>query len=335
MPTPKKILVTGADGFIGSHLSEFLVRSGHQVRALVHYNAFNTWGWLDHCGADVRDGLEVLMGDVRDPGSVHGAVEGRDTVFNLAALIGIPYSYRAAASYVDTNIHGTLNILEAVRSHETARLIQTSTSEVYGSAQYVPIDESHPLQAQSPYAASKIGADQLALSYYRSFKTPVTVIRPFNTFGPRQSTRAVIPTVITQILDDQSVIKLGALEPTRDFNYVADMVRGFAAAITADGIEGEVINLSTNFEISIGDTVSLIAKTLDATISIETDPQRIRPPDSEVDRLCGANEKARELLRWAPDYAGPDGFGNAIAETAEWFRDPANRSLYKSDMFAV
>jgi NAD dependent epimerase/dehydratase len=335
MSTSKRILVTGADGFIGSHLTEALVLAGHDVRAFIHYNSFNSWGWLDSCAEAVKGGFEPVLGDVRDPAGVRAAVAGRDVVLHLAALIGIPYSYRAAASYIDTNVTGTLNVLEAARAEGVGRVVHTSTSEVYGTARFVPIAEDHPLNAQSPYAATKIAADQLALSYFLSFETPVCVIRPFNTFGPRQSARAVIPTAITQILAGKPEIRLGALEPTRDFNYVKDIVRGFAAALDADGIDGEVINLGTGFDISIGDTVKLIADALGAEVSVTREDSRVRPPKSEVERLQAANGKARALLGWTPGYAGRDGFKKAIAETAEWFARPENRALYKPDMFAV
>ena len=329
----KKILVTGADGFIGSHLTEALVRAGHDVRAFVFYNSFNSWGWLDRCDEDVRGRFEVFCGDIRDPHGVRTAMQGCDAVLHLAALIAIPYSYHSPDTYVDTNIKGTLNVLQAARTLDVARVIHTSTSEVYGTARFVPITEDHPLQGQSPYSASKIGADQLAMSFYHSFGTPVAIVRPFNTYGPRQSARAVIPTVITQVASGARAIRLGAVLPTRDFNFVADTVAGFLAALESDRCVGEVINLGSNFEISIGDTASLIAEVMGAQIEIACDPARLRPDGSEVDRLWAANAKAADLLGWTPTYAGLAGFRRGLAETVAWFTDPANLSLYKSDMY--
>lgn len=327
------ILVTGADGFIGSHLTEALVRGGHHVRALVLYNSFGSWGWIDHLPADVRDAVEVVPGDIRDNGLVRRAVTGCDVVYHLAALIAIPYSYRAPASYVDTNVSGTLNVLEAVRDLDVCRLVHTSTSEVYGSARFVPINEDHPLQGQSPYAASKIGADQMALSFHRAFGTPVAVIRPFNTYGPRQSARAVIPTVISQVLAGRPTIELGALSPTRDFNYVADIARAFIAVAGSDACLGEVVNAGSNFEISIGDAAAMIAQVCHAEVRIETDTQRLRPEASEVDRLWADNAKIFRLAGWRPNCAGSDGFRRGIEETVAWFRDPANLALYKPDLY--
>lgn len=328
-----KILITGADGFIGSHLTEALVRQGYDVRAFVQYNSFNSWGWLDRCAPDVAGKFDVFAGDVRDPHGVKTAMHGCDAVLHLAALIAIPYSYHSPDTYVDTNIKGTLNIVQAARELGVAKVIHTSTSEVYGTARFVPITEEHPLQGQSPYSASKIGADQIALSFYAAFGTPVTVIRPFNTYGPRQSARAVIPTVITQIASGKRQIKLGAIHPTRDFNYVADTVSGFIAALNSDQGAGEVINLGSNYEISIGNTVKVIAETMGADIEIVTDEQRLRPEKSEVDRLWASNEKAAKLLGWQPGYGGVDGFKRGIAETVAWFREPANLAAYKSDIY--
>jgi NAD dependent epimerase/dehydratase len=328
-----KILITGADGFIGSHLTEALVRQGYDVRAFVQYNSFNSWGWLDRCVPDVAGKFEVFAGDVRDPHGVKTAMQGCDAVLHLAALIAIPYSYHSPDTYVDTNIKGTLNIVQAARELGVGKVIHTSTSEVYGTARFVPITEEHPLQGQSPYSASKIGADQIALSFYCAFGTPVTVIRPFNTYGPRQSARAVIPTVITQIASGKRQIQLGAIHPTRDFNYVADTVSGFIAALKSEQGAGEVINLGSNYEISIGDTVKVIAEAMDAEIEIITDEQRLRPEKSEVDRLWASNEKARQLLGWQPSYGGVEGFRRGIAETAAWFREPANLAAYKSDIY--
>ena len=329
----KKILVTGADGFIGSHLTEALVRAGHDVRAFVLYNSFNSWGWLDRCGADVKGRFEVFAGDVRDPNGVRTAMKDCDAVLHLAALIAIPYSYHSPDTYVDTNIKGTLNIVQAARDLGVRRVVQTSTSEVYGTARFVPITEEHPLQGQSPYSASKIGADQIAMSFHASFGTPVTLLRPFNTYGPRQSARAVIPTIITQIAAGQRRIKLGAVHPTRDFNFVSDTVAGFIRALDAERAVGEVINLGSNFEISIGDTARAIAEVMGVDIDLITDDQRLRPENSEVERLWASNTKARELLGWQPAYGGRDGFLRGLAETVEWFREPANLAGYKADVY--
>ena len=328
-----KILITGADGFIGSHLTEALVRAGHDVRAFVLYNSFNSWGWLDHCGDDVKGKFEVFAGDIRDPYGVRAGMKGRDAVLHLAALIAIPYSYHSPDTYVDTNIKGTLNVVQAARDLGVAKVVHTSTSEVYGTARFVPITEDHPLQGQSPYSASKIGADQIAMSFYASFGTPVAILRPFNTYGPRQSARAVIPTIITQIANGKRQIKLGAVHPTRDFNYVADTVAGFTAALNSDAGIGEVINVGSNFEISIGDTARTIADVMGAEIEIVTDEQRLRPEKSEVERLWAANDKARKLLGWQPAYGGPEGFRRGVAETVAWFRNPAHLASYKSDIY--
>jgi NAD dependent epimerase/dehydratase len=330
-----KILITGADGFIGSHLVEALVRSGHDVRAFVLYNSFNSWGWLDHCGPDVKGRFEVFAGDVRDPNGVRAAMKGRDAVLHLAALIAIPYSYHSPDTYVDTNVKGTLNVVQAARDLGVNKVVHTSTSEVYGTARFVPITEEHPLQGQSPYSASKIGADQIAMSFYTSFSLPVLTIRPFNTYGPRQSARAVIPTIITQIANGKRQIKLGAVHPTRDFNYVADTVSGFIAALQSDKGVGEVINLGSNYEISVGDTALAIADVMGAKIEILTDEQRLRPEKSEVERLWASNDKARELLGWQPVYGGLDGFRRGLAETVTWFGEPANLSRYKADIYNV
>jgi len=329
----KKILVTGADGFIGSHLTEALVRQGYDVRAFVQYNSFNSWGWLDRCASDLAGKFDVFAGDVRDPHGVKTAMQGCDAVLHLAALIAIPYSYHSPDTYIDTNIKGTLNVVQAARELGVAKVIHTSTSEVYGTARFVPITEEHPLQGQSPYSASKIGADQIALSFHCAFGTPVTVIRPFNTYGPRQSARAVIPTVITQIASGKRQIKLGAIHPTRDFNYVADTVSGFIAALHSEQGAGEVINLGSNYEISIGDTVKVIAEVMRADIEIVTDEQRLRPEKSEVDRLWASNEKAARLLGWRPSYGEIEGFKRGIGETVAWFREPANLAAYKSDIY--
>jgi NAD dependent epimerase/dehydratase len=329
----KKILVTGADGFIGSHLTEALVRAGYDVRAFVLYNSFNSWGWLDSCSADVKGKFEVFAGDVRDPNGVRTAMKDCDAVLHLAALIAIPYSYHSPDTYVDTNIKGTLNIVQAARDLGVSKVVQTSTSEVYGTARFVPITEEHPLQGQSPYSASKIGADQIAMSFHASFGTPVTLLRPFNTYGPRQSARAVIPTIITQIASGKRVIKLGAVSPTRDFDYVADTVAGFIAALESDRGTGEVINLGSNFEISIGDTAHAIAEAMGTSIEIVTDEQRLRPEKSEVERLWACNAKASELLGWQPKFGGRDGFLRGLTETIAWFREPANLAAYKADIY--
>lgn len=333
--TDKKVLVTGADGFIGSHLTEALVRSGHDVRAFVYYNSFNSWGWLDHSKVEVREALEVFAGDVRDPHGVKAAMQGCDVVFHLAALIAIPYSYHSPDTYVDTNIKGTLNVLQAARETGVEKVVHTSTSEVYGTARYVPIDEEHPLQAQSPYSASKIGADQMALSYHRSFGTPVSIVRPFNTYGPRQSARAVIPTIVTQIAAGAKEIKLGATSPTRDFNFVSDTVGGFVAAARSDASVGEVINIGSDFEVSIGETAELIAEVMGREVEVVPDKERLRPSSSEVERLWASNEKARSLLDWTPGYAGRDGFRRGIAQTAEWFMRADNLKMYKAGVYNI
>lgn len=330
-----KLLVTGADGFIGSHLTEALVRAGHDVRAFVLYNSFNSWGWLDECGEDVKGKFEVFSGDIRDPHGVRTALQGCDAVLHLAALIAIPYSYHSPDTYVDTNIKGTLNVVQAARDLGVGRVVHTSTSEVYGTAKFVPITEDHPLQGQSPYSASKIGADQIAMSYYTSFGTPVTVLRPFNAYGPRQSARAVIPTIITQIAQGARQIKLGAVHPTRDFNFVADTVASFIAALESEKVLGEVINVGSNFEISIGDTARAIADVMGADIEIVSDEQRLRPEKSEVERLWADNTKARDLLAWQPRYGGLAGFRRGLTETVAWFRAPAHMKRYKPDLYNI
>jgi NAD dependent epimerase/dehydratase len=331
----KKILVTGADGFIGSHLTEELVRTGHDVRAFVLYNSFNSWGWLDDSPKDIRQSLDVFSGDIRDPYGVKKAMQGCDVVLHLAALIAIPYSYHSPDTYVDTNVKGTLNIVQAARELGVEKVVHTSTSEVYGTARFVPITEEHPLQGQSPYSASKIGADQMAMSFYTSFGTPVAVIRPFNTYGPRQSARAVIPTIITQIANGKRNLKLGSLHPTRDFNYVKDTVRGFIAVAESDNSVGEVINIGSNYEISIGETVELIAEVMGTAIQIETDQARLRPEKSEVERLWADNAKAKRLLGWEPLYGGRDGFKRGLQDTAEWFTNPQNLQRYKADIYNI
>ena len=327
--TNKKILVTGADGFIGSHLTEELVRRGYNVRAFVYYNSFNSWGWLDHSDKNTKDSLDVFAGDIRDPYGVKTAMKGCNVVMHLAALIAIPYSYHSPDTYVDTNIKGTLNVLQAAKELSIEKVVHTSTSEVYGTARYVPIDEEHPLQGQSPYSASKIGADQMALSFFKSFNTPVTIIRPFNTYGPRQSARAVIPTIISQIANDSKNIKLGALHPTRDFNYIKDTVNGFIAIAESDASVGEVINIGSNYEISIGETAEIIARIMGQQVNIVEDEVRLRPDKSEVERLWADNGKANRLLSWVPNYSGREGLKRGLEETIAWFLKAENLKLFK------
>lgn len=329
----KKILVTGADGFIGSHLVEALVRSGYNVKAFVLYNSFNSWGWLDQVSDDVKGKFEVFAGDVRDPHGVRKAMEDCQVVLHLAALIAIPYSYHSPDTYIDTNVKGTLNIVQAAKELGISKVVHTSTSEVYGTARFVPMTEDHPLQGQSPYSASKIGADQIAMSFYTSFNTPVVVLRPFNTYGPRQSARAVIPTIISQILNGVKDIKLGSVHPTRDFNFVSDTVRGFIAAMNSENAIGEVINIGSSFEISVGDTANTIANVIGKEINIITEDQRLRPIKSEVERLFADNHKAKELMGWQPEFGGLDGFKRGLEQTVEWFSNPKNLSNYKSNIY--
>ncbi len=326
------VLVTGADGFIGSHVVEELLAQGARVRAFVMYNSFNSWGWLDRLPEAERAAIEVVAGDIRDGDCVRRAVKGCGGVLHLAALIAIPFSYDAPEAYVDTNVKGTLNLLLAARDAGVARFVQTSTSEVYGTAQTVPIDERHPLGAQSPYAASKIGADQMALAFHDAYATPVTVIRPFNTYGPRQSARAVIPTIITQLLAGAASVRLGALHPTRDLSFVRDTARGLVAGLAApaERVLGEVINLGSGFEISIGDLAREIAGIAGVALAIEQDRARLRPDKSEVERLWSDNAKAARLLDWRPRYGGLEGLRRGLRETIDWFRDPANLGAYKS-----
>jgi NAD dependent epimerase/dehydratase len=331
----RKVLVTGADGFIGSHLTEALVRLGCEVRALVFYNSFNSWGWLDHSPREVREALDVFACDIRDPHGVREATRGCDIVMHLAALIAIPYSYHSPDTYVDTNVKGTLNVVQAARDLGVEKVIHTSTSEVYGTARFVPITEDHPLQAQSPYSATKIGADQIALSFYASFGTPVAVIRPFNTYGPRQSARAVIPTIIAQIASGKRDISLGALHPTRDFSYVADTVGGFIAVARSSQSIGEVINIGSNYEISIGDTGRLIADVMGVAVDFRQDTARLRPEKSEVERLWADNGKASRLTGWLPSYAGQDGLRRGLIETVEWFTRPDHLALYRADVYNI
>lgn len=322
----KNILVTGADGFIGSHLTELLLAEGYNVRALSQYNSFNNWGWLE----DVHHpNLEVVCGDVRDSDYCRHITQGMDTVFHLAALIAIPYSYVAPDSYVDTNIKGTLNMCQAARDLGINKLLVTSTSEVYGTAQYVPIDEEHPRQPQSPYSATKIGADAIAKSFYNAFDLPVTIVRPFNTYGPRQSARAIIPTIITQIANGAKEIKVGDLSPTRDFNFVEDTCRGFLAIAKANNTNGEEINICTDTEVSMQDTLSLIAEIMNSDVNWVKDPERCRPSKSEVFRLHGSNEKIRRLTDWSPKFSLADG----LRRTIEWFTNPDNLKKYKSNIY--
>ena len=327
----KKVLVTGADGFIGSHLVEALINKGCDVRAFVYYNSFNTWGWLDSFEPEKLKQLDVFAGDIRDPNGVRTAMEGVDVVFHLAALIAIPFSYHSPDSYVDTNIKGTLNILQAARQLNTERVLVTSTSEVYGTAQYVPIDEKHPYQGQSPYSATKIGADRMAESFYRSFDLPVTIARPFNTYGPRQSARAVIPTIITQLLSGETEIKLGSLDPTRDFNYVIDTVEGFIALAESDKTIGEEINIATGTEHTIGDLANILIQQLNPNARINLDQARIRPEKSEVDRLLGDNTKVSTLTNWVPRHD----FESGLIETIEWFKKPENLKQYKHWLYNI
>ena len=324
-----KILVTGAEGFIGSHLTELLVKEGYDVRAMVQYNSFNNWGWIDTFEDEIKNKLDIFLGDVRDPNGVRVAMDGCDAVFHLAALIAIPYSYHSPDMYVDTNIKGTLNILQAARDLKLERVLVTSTSEVYGTAKYVPIDENHPYQGQSPYSASKIGADRIAESFYRSFDLPVTIVRPFNTYGPRQSARAVIPTIITQLLAGKKEIKLGSLEPTRDFNYVKDTANGFYQIFLSDKTVGQEINIATGQDISIGDLARKIIAKIEPSAQIVCDQQRLRPEKSEVERLLGDSTKLRNLTGWKPEYD----LDRGLDETIAWIKD--HMSSYKPDIYNV
>lgn len=324
-----KILVTGADGFIGSHLTEELVKQGYKVKAFVYYNSFNSWGWLDTLPKDIMNEVEVFTGDVRDPNGVRESMKGIDVAFHLAALVAIPFSYHSPDTYVDTNVKGTLNVLQAARDLNTSRLLITSTSEVYGTAQYVPIDEKHPFQAQSPYSATKIAADRLAESFYRSFNMPITIVRPFNTYGPRQSARAVIPTIITQLLAGKEEVKLGSLTPTRDFNYVKDTVNGFIEIAKSNNTIGEEINIATQKEISIGQLAEKLIKQINPNAKIVCDAQRLRPEKSEVNRLLGSNEKIMRLTNWKPNYT----FDQGLKETIEFIKQ--NLDKYKTDIYNI
>ena len=325
----EKILVTGADGFIGSHLTEELVKQGFDVKAFSLYNSFNTWGWLDTLPQDIMENVEVFTGDVRDPNGVREAMKGTDAVFHLAALIAIPFSYHSPDAYVDTNIKGTLNVLQAAKQLDLDKVLITSTSEVYGTAQYVPIDESHPYQGQSPYSATKIGADRLAESFYRSFGLPVAIVRPFNTYGPRQSARAVIPTIITQLLAGKEEIRLGSLTPTRDFNFVKDTAQGFIEIYRSDKTVGEEINIATQNEISIGELAEELIKQINPQAKIVCDEERLRPEKSEVNRLLGSNEKIKMLTDWEPRFT----FEEGLAQTIDFIRD--NLEKYKVDIYNI
>jgi len=325
----KKVLITGSEGFIGSHLIERLVELGADVTALVQYNSFNNWGWIDTFDKKVKDSIHVVTGDIREYDGMKRIIKGQEIVFHLAALIAIPYSYLSPMAYIRTNVEGTANVLEACRDYEVQKVIHTSTSETYGTALYVPIDEKHPMQGQSPYSASKIGADKIAESYYRSFNLPVATIRPFNTYGPRQSSRAVIPTIISQILSGKSEIKLGSLTPTRDFNYVKDTVEAFVKIAESDKTIGEVINAGSNYEICIGDTVRKIIGIIGKDVKIICDEERIRPDNSEVNRLWANNTKIKELTAWTPSYNIDDG----LKETVKWIKN--NMKYFKTDIYNV
>jgi dTDP-glucose 4,6-dehydratase len=329
----KKILITGASGFIGSHLTEKLVNLGYFVRVIVPYNVENSWGWLDYLDTKIKKNLEVISGDICDQDLINKSVKDVDVVFHLAALISIPYSYISPRSYVSVNITGTLNLLEAARTHSVELIVNTSTSEVYGSSQYSPIDELHPLNAQSPYAASKIAADQLCLSYNKSFNLPVTIIRPFNTFGPRQSLRAAIPTMITQVIINEKEINLGNLISKRDFSYVDDTVMGFVSCLSNKKCIGEVINLGSGYDFSMQEVLLIIEDILNKKLKVNVDQKRIRPEKSEVNHLLSNNTKAKELLNWEPQFKGKKGFEEGIRKTIEWFGKKENLSLYKSNIY--
>lgn len=330
-----KVLVTGAGGFIGSHLTELLVREGYDVRAMVIYDSLDSRGWIDAVSEEVQSAIEVVAGDIRDANFVRTSMKGCDAVLNLAALIAIPFSYVAPESYVQTNMVGTLNVVQAARDFDIGKVVHVSTSEVYGTAQFVPITEEHPLVGQSPYSATKIAADQLAMSFWRSFGTPVAIARPFNTYGPRQSTRAVIPTIITQVASGTRTIELGSLQPTRDFNYVEDTARGMLAVLRSERAVGEVINLGSGFEVSIGETAKLIAEAMGASVEIVEKDERKRPALSEVERLWACNKKAARLLDWSPQFGGRDGFREGLRKTAAWFSDPSNLARYRVGTYTL
>lgn len=331
MSNNKKVLITGADGFIGSHLTEKLIEEGYQVKAFCYYNSFNSWGWLDTLPKEKLDQIEIFTGDIRDPNGVRTAMKDIDIVFHLAALIAIPFSYHSPDSYIDTNVKGTLNVLQAARDFDIDRVLVTSTSEVYGTAQYIPIDEKHPRQPQSPYSASKIGADALAESFHRSFELPITIVRPFNTYGPRQSARAVIPTIITQLLNGKNEISLGDLSPTRDLLFVEDTAQGFIEIAKSEKLIGQDCNLATATEISIGDLASEIIRQINPGATIKTDEDRIRPENSEVFRLYGSNEKIKQYTNWSPGYSLESG----LEKTIDWFKKPENLKSYKADIYNI
>ncbi len=333
--TKNKILVTGSEGFIGSHLTEKLVREGYKVKALVQYNSFNSYGWLEDVDRDIRDDLEIVMGDIRDPENTRSIIKGTNKILHLAALIAIPYSYHSPQSYIETNILGTLNILQASRDLNVEKIIHTSTSEVYGTAKYTPIDEEHPLQGQSPYSASKIGGDQIALSFYRSYKTPVSILRPFNTYGPRQSARAIIPTVISQIANNKKTISLGSLSPTRDFSYIEDTVQGFLKSMNSSKNIGQVINIGSGFEITMKDLVELISKLMKRKVIVKSDKIRVRPKKSEVERLICCNKKAKKILDWKPYKSGLKGLESGLRKSIKWYQKKENLKKFKSEIFNV
>jgi dTDP-glucose 4,6-dehydratase len=335
MKSGNKVFVTGADGFIGSHLTEALILEGYQVKAMVQYNSFNTCGWLDSIPDLIKKEVEIVSGDIRDSHGLITSVRGCNAILHLAALIAIPYSYHSPDVYIDTNVRGTLNVLQAAKINECSRIIHTSTSEVYGSAVYVPIDENHPIRGQSPYSASKIGADQLALSFNFSFGLPVVILRPFNTYGPRQSARAIIPTIVTQLASGAQTVKLGSLFPTRDLSFVSDTVRGFICCLKTPDIEGRVINLGSGFEISMGDLAKSIAEIMNVELRLETDPMRERPEQSEVSRLLANNAQARTILGWEPHYGGLEGLKRGLKETATWFCEKSNLSQYKANQYNI
>jgi NAD dependent epimerase/dehydratase len=327
----KKILITGSEGFIGSHLVEELLSHEAKIRAFVLYNSFNNWGWLENISKENLDNIEIFTGDVRDYNCVNNAMKDIDVVFHLAALIAIPFSYQSPESYIDTNVKGTLNVLQSARDNACEKILVTSTSEVYGTAQYAPIDEKHPLQGQSPYSASKIGADMIAESFYRSFDMPVTIVRPFNTYGPRQSSRAVIPTVITQLLNGMMEIKLGALHPTRDFLFVKDTVKGFIEIAKSENTIGEEINIASQSEISVGNLARKLINIINPNAVIQHEDQRVRPKKSEVERLFGSNEKIKKITNWKQSYDLDAG----LKETIEWFRDSENIKHYKANIYNI
>jgi len=332
----KKILVTGANGFIGSHLVEKLVRLGFKVRAFVFYNSQNNWGWLDHIDKKIKKEIQVISGDIRDFDCVKNAIQKCDYIFNLAALIGIPYSYRASNSYIETNIKGLLNVMNAVKEINNAKIIHASTSEVYGTAKFIPMTENHSLNAQSPYAASKIGADHLAISFYKSFNLPISIIRPFNTYGPRQSLRAIIPTIITQFIDKKTnKLKLGNINVTRDFNFISDTVNGFASTIKAQKIHGEIINIGNNYETSIKEIINIVRKITCMNKKIIIDEVRVRPANTEVIRLCASNKKAKRLLNWEPEFKNKKGIEEGIKQTIKWYRSQENLIKFKTNIYNI